>query len=426
MEYIRSKNIVLLICDTLKLIDPRPIDHGMRTAYIVYRMLRKKGGYEDFELADFAFLACLHDIGAYKSNKIFEKFDYEFRNYMPHSIYGFLFHKYMTPLADKAKMVLYHRVACSQYEDVEFDFKFETQVLTLAEAVDNYHYAMGESFDYTIFRKQERIIYTSDSLTLLDGIMREGDVLDKLRDGTYRKELEDIFDSILFTNEDKKGYMEMLMYTLGLKSEGLVVDAAVTLAVTEELAQKIGMQEQDQDILYYAALVHDLGMLTIPREILDVRRKLTKDERMVVRTHVDATEKLIRDRVAPDIVKVAVAHHERMDGSGYPKGLKEHQMNMTQSILQVADTVTALTDERVHRPPLGKDKIIEVLKEETRDGRFKSRVVSNFIDSYDEIMEIVKDRTNVILENYKKLAANYEAVSDMLTKSSENTSDGEQ
>ncbi len=416
MEYIRSKNIVLLICDTLKLIDPRPIEHGMRTAYLVYKMLRKKGGYEDFELADFAFLSCLHDVGAYKSNKIFEKFDYEFRNYMPHSIYGFLFLKYMTPLSDKAKMVLYHRVACSQSEDVEFDYKFETRVLTLAEAVDNYHYAMGENFDHTIFRRQEGIIYTREALDLLDEIMKEGDTLERLRNGVYLDELADLFDSILFTNEDKRAYMEMLMYSLGLKSEGLVVDAAVTLAVTEELATKIGMQDEDKEVLYYAALVHDLGMLTIPREILDVRRKLTKDERMIVRSHVDATENLIRNKVAPEIVKVAVAHHERMDGSGYPKGLKEHQMTMTQSILQVADTVTALTDERVHRPPLTKEKIIDVLKEETRDGRFKSRVVSNFIDSYDEIMEVVKERTDAILENYKKLQANYEAVSKMLTK----------
>ena len=69
MEYIHSKDIFLLIRDTLKLADTQEMEHGSRVAYLLYKMLECRGGYEKFELADFVFLASLHDIGAYKTDK---------------------------------------------------------------------------------------------------------------------------------------------------------------------------------------------------------------------------------------------------------------------------------------------------------------------------------------------------------------------
>ena len=68
MEYIHSKDIFLLMRDTFKLMSRRAMDHGSRVAYYLYKMLECKGGYEKFELADFVFMASLHDIGAYKTD----------------------------------------------------------------------------------------------------------------------------------------------------------------------------------------------------------------------------------------------------------------------------------------------------------------------------------------------------------------------
>ena len=67
IEYITSKNLFYLICDTLKLMDESLIKHGTRVSYIMSKMLECKGGYEKFEIADFMLLGVLHDIGAYKT-----------------------------------------------------------------------------------------------------------------------------------------------------------------------------------------------------------------------------------------------------------------------------------------------------------------------------------------------------------------------
>ena len=69
MEYIKSKDIYLLMRDILKLINPTLMEHGSRVAYIVYKMLQEENRYEEFELADIVMVATMHDIGAYKTEK---------------------------------------------------------------------------------------------------------------------------------------------------------------------------------------------------------------------------------------------------------------------------------------------------------------------------------------------------------------------
>ena len=101
MDFISSKNIFLLTRDTLKLIDKRLMKHGSRTGYIFYKMLQQRGGYEKFEMAELVMLATLHDIGAYKTDDISNIGYFEAKNFMPHSIYGYLFLKYLYMFFDE-------------------------------------------------------------------------------------------------------------------------------------------------------------------------------------------------------------------------------------------------------------------------------------------------------------------------------------
>ena len=76
-EYINSRNLTYLITDSFKLIDRRLMDHGLKTAYIFCRMLELTGKYEKFEIADFAILGMLHDIGAYKTDNLNDMLKFE-------------------------------------------------------------------------------------------------------------------------------------------------------------------------------------------------------------------------------------------------------------------------------------------------------------------------------------------------------------
>ena len=125
MEYIKSKDIFLLVRDTLKIVYPRLMKHGSRVAYMVYTMLREEGKYEEFELADIVMAATLHDIGAYKTERerLGDILRYETKECMAHSIYGYLFFKYLSPIPDLAKVIMYHHMDYEQLKQMNYSSK---------------------------------------------------------------------------------------------------------------------------------------------------------------------------------------------------------------------------------------------------------------------------------------------------------------
>lgn len=125
MEYIKSKDIFLLMRDILREIHPRPMEHGSKVAYMVYKMLQEDGRYEEFELADIVMVATFHDIGVYKTEqgKINDMLRYESRDSTAHSIYGYLFLKYLSPVPDLAKVIMYHHRDYEQLQKVDYPYK---------------------------------------------------------------------------------------------------------------------------------------------------------------------------------------------------------------------------------------------------------------------------------------------------------------
>lgn len=191
----------------------------------------------------------------------------------------------------------------------------------------------------------------------------------------------------------------------------MVVDNVTTICVCEDLAEEMMLSGAEREMLYYGALIHDIGMLAIPREIIEAPRKLEPEEVQKLRTHVEIAERALKNKMQSEVFDIALAHHERCDGSGYPHHLKDMQMNMPQKILQVADVVTALVNPRSYRKDMPKEKVIAILSEEASKNRLKKAVVTTFVKSYDRIMERVKGEASEIMKMYDTLNKQYEMVS---------------
>ena len=413
MEYIRSKDIYLLMRDILKLIHPRPIEHGSRVAYMVYLMLKERGKFEEFELADIVMVATMHDIGAYmtEEGRINDMLRYESRDSMAHSIYGYLFFKYLSPVPDLSKIIMYHHTDYELLKTVDYEYKNIAAYINIAEKMDIYSTSMGSQFDLYMFEKMADTKLSADGLALFYQIEAKYGVFDKIKSGEYKKELDQIAEYMIFNNEDKKKFLEMLMYCLGFRSRGMVMDNITTVCVCEDIAQEMMLSGAEREILYYGALIHDFGMLAIPREIIEASRKLEPEEFDLLRTHVKTAEKLLQNRMQSEVINIALAHHERADGSGYPNHIKDSQMNMPQRILQVADVVTALVNPRSYRKELPKEKVISILADEVSKHRLKQQVVTTLVNSYDPIMERVKKESAEIMKMYETLNKQYELVS---------------
>lgn len=416
MDLISSKNIFLLMRDTLKLMDKRLMTHGSRTGYILYKMLSCEGGYEKYELADYVMLATLHDIGAYKTDDVNDMLRFEVKKCMPHSIYGYLFMKYLSPMANMSKVILYHHTDYAQMKDVSFEYKDIACYLHLAEMIDIHHSALGDRFDFGLLSKYSGTKYSEKAVKLFSQAQVKYDIFEQIESKKYEEELDELMDYIMFTNEDKRCFMEMLMYCLGLRSKVKVVDSVTSICICEQIADHMDLTEDQCTKLYYGALLHDVGMLAIPLDLLKANRKLTPEEFDIVKKHVAVQEKILTERMNQTIVDIACRHHERMDGSGYPKGLVNLQMTVEDKILQVADMMTGMISKRAYREPMSKAQVLEILHNDASRGKISMEIVDVLAADYEEIVADVYKHSEEILTMHSKLQSQLEHVNAMFQK----------
>lgn len=137
--------------------------------------------------------------------------------------------------------------------------------------------------------------------------------------------------------------------------------AAYTLAV----AKRMGIAPDRQKWLYRAALLHDIGKLGVSNGVLDKPGKLDENEWEQVKAHAFYSEQILsRLNVFAELAQVAAAHHERLDGKGYPHGLVAAQISMETRIITVADIFDAITAERPYRGPIAVPDAIAIMEKE--------------------------------------------------------------
>jgi HD-GYP domain-containing protein (c-di-GMP phosphodiesterase class II) len=135
-----------------------------------------------------------------------------------------------------------------------------------------------------------------------------------------------------------------------------------TAALTLGIGQQLGLDADRLEGLYLGALVHDLGKVAIPSEVLNKPARLTPEEYAFVKTHVQVGCDILQNVVLPWPIHAIVAqHHERLDGSGYPRGLTASAIVLEARIVAVADVFQAMTDHRPYRTAPGRDAALQEL-----------------------------------------------------------------
>jgi PAS domain S-box-containing protein/putative nucleotidyltransferase with HDIG domain len=133
------------------------------------------------------------------------------------------------------------------------------------------------------------------------------------------------------------------------------------------IAKEMGLDEDRLQGLYFAGLVHDIGKISIPPEILTKPTKLQNIEFELIKKHAQSGYDILKDIEFPwPIANIVLQHHERINGSGYPQGLTEDKILLESKILAVADVVEAMTSHRPYRPGLGIDIALEEIENKKR------------------------------------------------------------
>jgi len=156
------------------------------------------------------------------------------------------------------------------------------------------------------------------------------------------------------------------------------------------LALLAGLGEKNANLLYYASPMHDIGKVAIPDEILKKPGRLTKEEFDIMKRHSEIGYNILKSSKRPILKAAAIVayrHHEKWDGSGYPKGLSGKKIHIFGRITAIADVFDALGSDRVYKKAWDLERILELFREE-KGRHFDPELVDIFLNNIDKFKRI--------------------------------------
>ena len=154
------------------------------------------------------------------------------------------------------------------------------------------------------------------------------------------------------------------------------------------LADTMGFSSEEVDSIRYASPLHDVGKIGIPDNILQKPGKLTDEEYEIMKTHTTIGAQILEgDSEYIHVAKmIALTHHEKMDGNGYPNGIKGEEISIFGRIVAVADVFDALVSKRVYKPAMPVQKAKAIITE-SAGSHFCPTVVEAFLKSLDDFIQ---------------------------------------
>jgi putative nucleotidyltransferase with HDIG domain len=160
------------------------------------------------------------------------------------------------------------------------------------------------------------------------------------------------------------GTLRALARAIDAKSPWTAGHSEKSTKLALKIGRVMGLNREELDNLHRAGLLHDIGKLSIPLDVLDKNGKLTAEERELMEAHVTVGARILEPIGAyAEVIPIVLQHHESYDGSGYPKGLKGKGISLGARIFALADRFDALTSDRPYRKALNLKRTIKYIKD---------------------------------------------------------------
>ena len=157
---------------------------------------------------------------------------------------------------------------------------------------------------------------------------------------------------------------------------------------TSMLTRELGYDEETIERYYNIALLHDIGKVGVPKEVLNKPGKLNDEEYNIIKSHSSMGYHVLKDiSVMPELAIGAQSHHERPDGKGYPNGLKGDEIPRVAQIIAVADTFDAMYSDRPYRKRMNFEKAVSIIQEISG-----TQLTSDVVDAFLRLVEQGKFR----------------------------------
>lgn len=203
--------------------------------------------------------------------------------------------------------------------------------------------------------------------------------------GRDMRRLDDMNHMLFVGNEQS---LRALVSAMDVRHKETRDHSERVMRMTVALARRVGVEGDALRHVRFGALLHDIGKLALPDAILIKPGPLTAEETTQMRTHpVLGRDLLMRTAFLRAAVDIPYAHHERWDGSGYPRGLKGEEIPLSARIFSVIDVWDALSFPRVYKRAWPEPEVLEYLRD-AAGGQLDPQLVALFLEHYDELKAI--------------------------------------
>ncbi|HNT34129.1 MAG TPA: GAF domain-containing protein [bacterium] len=203
-------------------------------------------------------------------------------------------------------------------------------------------------------------------------------------------------ENVQLTERLKQAYFQVII-ALCAAAEYKDADTALHLKrmslYSELVAKNLGLSKREQEMILYASPMHDVGKIGIPDAILQKPGALTHQERLEIENHTIYGADIIaranpgNEEMLKEAETIAISHHEKVDGTGYPKKLRNEKIPISGRIVALADVFDALTSKRCYKPAFPVEQVLDMIKE-SRGKHFDPAVVDAFFAGEEQVKAI--------------------------------------
>jgi len=366
------------------------IHHGKRVGFMAAECGRELN--LDSDTLDSLFQAAiLHDCGVSNTSVHARLAQFEWEKVNGHCKIGAALLSITPPLAHISNVILHHHTHWDKLKELDLpdDVKLMANLIFLVDRVDVLSlHAQVEDANILLGADaiREKIISHRDTLfksVLVDAFLEVADSeafwlsLEREHvDGyVYEWIAHETTRPIAF--EDVKSLVKIFSHIVDAKSPYTYEHSQGVASLARYLGELFEVSEHNFDMLYLAGLLHDIGKLRVPDDVLEKAGKLSNIEFKTIQRHSFDTFNILKKvRGFDDIALWAAQHHERVDGGGYPYHAKEHKLSLEARIVAVADVFQALAQDRPYRPALTPTEIYEILSGDSNVGKLDAGVVA--------------------------------------------------
>lgn len=369
------------------------LDHAERVAHISFH-LGKEMGMGDLELAELVLSALLHDVGILTDEEQLHLADLEPSRdrISPHCLRGWQLLKSTVLFSPLAQNVLEHHDYFSpQLGRIPAILHVADRVDLLLDKGLYYLWQVDDILSY--FRAKQGNVFSPEVVTALERVAQIPSFWLDLQHHHYQYSNGRTSFRRILTLAELEELAHLIATIVDAKSPWTGDHSQGVAALAEYLALRLNMPQQKARLLKVAGLLHDIGKLAIPDDILMYPGGLNRSQRAVMQQHTYHTYHLVRE-IGPGAEKLAewaAYHHERLNGTGYPFGLSAPQLDLESRLMAVADITQSLLEDRPYRPAMPLDKVAGILRNNVESGHIDPDLTELAITNLAEIKAIVDE-----------------------------------